>query len=310
MLIISLFRKRPMPPWTPDEAASGRSSWWALCWNGPASSTHGLPWRRVPGAWCQVMALRSSKSTLPGPEVADCELDFLKNSKSQPSQVPRSKIPLTWGLASQKPPKQTVISKWDVGSWLVASVRLGSKLGVVRDQKGPRASTIPACWGSSGLSISPSLSGHHLWAGWDAGVGTQPDRVKPTWDPGRAGWQERCEAGKFHAGGKLGLTSSAHLAPRPRVMTVVGRSGSGLLEVPGNRQRQASALPMLSGLNIILCLLQLKPWCINTQPILDLNSKSWLCLNFYLDVAFVLALWQEFTLLQNCYLLADLLLAK
>ena len=30
-------------------------------------------------------------------------------------------------------------------------------------------------------------------------------------------------------------------------MTVVGRSGSGLLEVPGNRQRQASALPMLSG---------------------------------------------------------------
>ena len=71
--------------------------------------------------------------------------------------------------------------------------------------------------------------------------------MKPTWDPGRAGWQERCEAGKFHAGGKLGLTSSAHLAPRPRVMTVVGRSGSGLLEVPGNRQRQASALPMLSG---------------------------------------------------------------
>lgn len=153
---------------------------------------------------------------------------FLRVQSLGHHKSPESKISLRWRLTSQKPPKQMAISKRDAGSWRAASLGLDARLGVARAQKRPSVPTTPACQAALAqapppLPQQPSPLGRMRCR---SGKTACPGETWP--GPGvGAGWQECCEAGKLCAGGKLGLTSSAHTVPRPRAMTMGTAQAAG-----------------------------------------------------------------------------------
>lgn len=112
------------PRWRPLRAGPVHDP----CPREPGSFQRRLLWRPE-GSPGQGQALRSSLSPPPGPRCPTVCPASLRVQSLRCHKSPEPEISLRWGLASQKPPKQTAISKRDARSGPAANLGLVPGLG-------------------------------------------------------------------------------------------------------------------------------------------------------------------------------------